>query len=325
MTTIQAVTIGQHESISLVGTNGHIAARQPFVARDIDLDISGTPDFSSVRQTSSGSLVGNAVTDGVRRLFTYRRVGKFPLILVVGVAVEDIFAPWRTEIIGISAALLVLSSVTMALSLLVRRELQLRSVVERRLAGSARTLAAMAQTDGLTGLANRRWFDSVLDSEWRRARREGTAVSLLMRDVDWFKGFNDEYGHQAGDAALQAVATCIGYSAIRPGDLGARYGGEEFAVILPSTNREGAQVIGGRLREAVAKCSLPHSHSPAHVLTISVGVATMRPSPATTELSATLLRRADSALYEAKKRGRNRVEVSPAVEAATALSAQPAL
>ncbi len=319
------LNVGQHGSISLVGSEGHIAVRQPFAARDIDLDISGTSDFTQIRHTTGGSLVGNAVADGVKRLFTYRHVDEFPLILVVGVAVEDIFAPWRTEVFGITAALLVLSSVTMTLSLLVRRELRLRSAVEQKLAGSARTLAAMAQTDGLTGLANRRWFDSVLDSEWRRARRDGTEVSLLMLDVDLFKCFNDEYGHQAGDAALQAVATCIGYSAIRPGDLGARYGGEEFAVILPNTGREGAELIGERLREAVAKRSLPHPRSPAHVLTISVGVATMNPCRASTELSAKLLRKAGQALHEAKKRGRNRIEVSQAAERAIAAApaAQP--
>ncbi len=303
----QELYVGRRGSISLVSADGHIAARYPFVAKDIDMDVSESANFDLSRRAKVGSFVRNAYTDGVRRLFAYRHVGDYPFIVFVGVAVDDIFQAWRAKTMIITVALLVLSAVTMALSLLVRRELILRSAAEARLAESARVLAGMAQTDGLTGLANRRRFDQALETEYRRGKRDDWQVSLLIVDVDFFKGFNDEYGHQAGDAALRSVADCISRSALRPADLGARYGGEEFAVILPSTDRQGAELIGQRLREAVASLAIPHCKSPHGVLTLSVGVATTHPLRLPAKLPADLIREADLALYHAKALGRNRV------------------
>ncbi len=302
--------VGPHGLLSLIRSDGHIVAHYPLKSQDIDKDISRNPNFNLSRDSNVGSYVRNAYTDGIRRLFAYHHVGDYPLIVFVGVAVDDIFLPWRTETLVISMALLVLSGITMALSLLVRRELTLRSAAEAQLAESASVLAAMAQTDGLTGLANRRQFDYVLETECRRAGRDDWQVSLLIFDVDFFKLFNDEYGHQAGDAALRAVAACISRSALRPGDLGARYGGEEFAVILPSTDRQGAELIGQRLREAVADLKIPHIKSPHYTVTLSVGVATMHPFRTPNDLPSSLVREADLAMYQAKKLGRNRVVCS---------------
>ena len=155
----------------------------------------------------------------------------------------------------------------------------------------------ISRTDALTGVGNRAAFDERLREELYRARRYGTPLSLLLVDVDGFKDFNDTFGHQAGDAALRAVATAL--RCTRPSDFLARYGGEEFAVVLPATQREGAVVLAERMRQAVADaCVAPRS------VTVSVGIGMLGPGDQDGEA---LTRAADQALYAAKHAGRNRV------------------
>ncbi|KAF1687151.1 GGDEF domain-containing protein [Pseudoxanthomonas broegbernensis] len=165
-------------------------------------------------------------------------------------------------------------------------------------------LDALARLDGLTGVANRRQFDQVLRSEWSRARRDGRGMALILADVDHFKGFNDRYGHQAGDRCLQEVALALAACAMRGADLVARYGGEEFAVVVPSPSREGVLEVAERMRATVERMRLPGLAPPA-VVTVSLGVglidAVDRSEP------DALLAAADAALYDAKRQGRNRV------------------
>jgi diguanylate cyclase (GGDEF)-like protein len=159
------------------------------------------------------------------------------------------------------------------------------------------TLHRISTIDGLTGAANRRHFDDMFGLEWRRAARSRKPLSLLMIDIDNFKSYNDRFGHQAGDDALRAVADVLRSSVHRAADLVARYGGEEFAVLLPETDAEHARQMAERLREQVEQdCAA----------TISVGVATSQPSRDAGDTEE-LIRRADAALYEAKRAGRNRV------------------
>ncbi len=174
-------------------------------------------------------------------------------------------------------------------------------------------LQSLTNLDPLTGVSNRRHFDSVLANEFRRARREGDPISLVMVDIDGFKPYNDEYGHQRGDEALQKVVGAIETNAQRPLDLVTRYGGEEFAVILPSTNEGAARVVAERMRTTIESNDIPHALSPTGSrLTASLGVAGMVPNRHSS--LEDLVRRADGALYRAKERGRNRVEcATPAV------------
>lgn len=161
-------------------------------------------------------------------------------------------------------------------------------------------------TDELTGIANRRSFDGVLTREWARASRTRQPVSLVMSDLDWFKRFNDAFGHVAGDQALRRVAHALRDALRRPGDSIARYGGEEFAVVLPDTDSEGALHVAESLRQAVSDLDLtlgPEVGSGA--LTLSLGVATVTPQIG--DDPASLIATADRALYQAKARGRNRV------------------
>ncbi len=166
-------------------------------------------------------------------------------------------------------------------------------------------LQRLATRDGLTSVANRRAFDSTLDTEWRRASRESRALSLLMIDVDYFKRFNDTYGHQGGDDCLRRVAAAMSGVIKRASDSLARYGGEEFAILLPATEPEGALLLAERIRAAVEAIALPHAGSDiARHVTVSIGVASMRSTEGS--LPAQLVAAADAALYRAKHEGRNR-------------------
>lgn len=176
-----------------------------------------------------------------------------------------------------------------------------------RLKQQADLLESLSLIDALTDIPNRRRFDEALVSEWKRAIRDATPLSLLMIDIDHFKQYNDYYGHGAGDVCLQMVAAELAKGVVRPGDLVARYGGEEFVVILPETNRESALQIAERLRERIEKKALPHVYPSAEsVVTISVGVSTQDNIPEYF-LPNILNDAADNALYRAKESGRNRV------------------
>jgi diguanylate cyclase (GGDEF)-like protein len=166
-------------------------------------------------------------------------------------------------------------------------------------------LQRLATRDGLTSVANRRSFDDTLNMEWRRASRDSRSLSLLMIDVDYFKRYNDTYGHQGGDDCLRRVAAAMTGVVKRASDSVARYGGEEFAILMPATEPEGARIVAKRILRAVEALGLPHTGSDvADHVTVSIGVASMLSN--SSELPAQLIAAADAALYRAKHEGRNR-------------------
>jgi len=166
-------------------------------------------------------------------------------------------------------------------------------------------LDRLSLTDGLTGIPNRRFFDQRLAKEWQRAQREHSPLTLLMLDIDYFKPYNDHYGHLRGDHCLQQIANAIDQFCQRPADVRARYGGEEFALILPNT--EGAAQQAERIRAAIAALAIPHASSPiADHVTASIGYCTL--VPRSEQHPDILIGGADSALYRAKAAGRNRAE-----------------
>lgn len=179
---------------------------------------------------------------------------------------------------------------------------------ERKLRELAVELESQTLVDGLTGIANRRRFDQHLDDEFRRAKRNASPVSLIMIDVDYFKNYNDNYGHQQGDECLARISDTLSRTLNRSRDLVARYGGEEFVAVLPDTNEDGALRVAEAMRAEVEALMLEHVYSGIgrHV-TISVGVSTIIPGQATK--TASLLHAADRALYQAKRSGRNCVVV----------------
>lgn len=170
----------------------------------------------------------------------------------------------------------------------------------------AQSLLAISTLDGLTGIPNRRHFDSVIAKEWNRATRAGTPVSLIMCDIDYFKTYNDNYGHQKGDNCLIQIATLLQDHARRDGDLAARYGGEEFVIVLPATSLDSARDMAEQMRIAIENLSIPHRYSDTNnIVTASFGVSTMVPQRE--QQPRVLIARADKALYAAKQAGRNRV------------------
>lgn len=170
-------------------------------------------------------------------------------------------------------------------------------------------LSALALTDSLTELPNRRAFDETLDREWKRTLREGSQISLLLLDLDHFKEFNDQYGHQVGDDCLRAVAGAV-RGAVRATDIPARYGGEEIAVILPSTNTPGATEVAEKVRLAVESLQIVHEANPEgrYWVTASIGIATaLSRQGGAMRMPENLLLAADNALYKSKREGRNQV------------------
>jgi diguanylate cyclase (GGDEF)-like protein/PAS domain S-box-containing protein len=177
--------------------------------------------------------------------------------------------------------------------------------------GLERKLELLATQDALTGLANRRAFDEKLQDEWARCKRDGTPLSLLLIDVDHFKRYNDQYGHQAGDVCLRSVARIIASQAQRPADLAARYGGEEFALLLPDTDARSCERVGENIRQALHSLELAHAANPAsNIVTASLGGATGWPTTESPADHTSVISAADNALYAAKHSGRDRLIMS---------------
>ena len=185
------------------------------------------------------------------------------------------------------------------------RNISVRKQTEQKLQEAYNTVEVLAITDGLTGLANRRRFDKCLANEWRRGMRDCQPLSMLMIDVDYFKLYNDTYGHMRGDSCLKQIAEACRDVVARPGDLVARFGGEEFAIILPNTSNEGAMQVANEVCLVLRSRKLPYDSNLPGIVTISVGCATM--IPVMGKHATDLIEMADQALYRAKRNGRNQV------------------
>ncbi len=298
----EQIDVGADGAITLAMDDQTIVVRKPhgMAGRKI-----GTfAVFSGpLRYESAGSYVKKSSIDGIVKLTAFRRLGRYPLIVLVSLAQHEYLAQWRRHAIpmGIMLSVIVLMTVTLAF------------VVSAQIARRRRTeddMAALALIDGLTGLANRRQFDLVLERECRRAARDRAPLGLLMIDVDDFKAFNDLYGHLAGDDALSAIARTIAGGIARGSDLAARYGGEEFAVILPANDGPSAVVVAERVRQAVLALEVEHTGSAAGVATVSIGAASFK--PVSFDRPIALVEAADAALYAAKRSGRNAIVLAAA-------------
>ena len=298
------LNIGQHGTITLLRSDGRIIYRTPFHREDIDVDLAAkSTNYPRFAASESGQYVAIASLDNIERLFTFRHLGNLPLVLTVSLSTDEILEPWRQKAMVIGTAMLLLCTSSVASSLLFRREMVRRARSERALASANEQLSVQASTDGLTGLMNRRAFDDEFDRAFRIAIRQGSSISILMIDADYFKAYNDTYGHVAGDNVLRALAGCLRANLRRPADRAARYGGEEFVAILPETDKAAALKLGDTLRLVVKQLQIEHSASTIGTLSISVGVSTA--APLIGDLPATLLKAADISLYAAKEAGRD--------------------
>ncbi|MGB0127560.1 MAG: diguanylate cyclase [Rhodocyclaceae bacterium] len=260
----------------------------------LDVVLPETDGFSVAQQIRS--LESNG--DWTPIIFLTVRANDEDLARGIGVGGDDYLMKPVSEIVLGAKLRAMLRIVDMRRSLL---------TVSRRLDRANRELRRLSAQDSLTGIANRRYFDETFGREWRRAARNRKAISLVMCDVDYFKQYNDVYGHQAGDECLIQVAQCLAKQARRPGDSVMRYGGEEFAVLLPETDGRGASVLAEKIRAAVEALAIAHAGSEVgKVVTVSAGVASAVPGVAA-EKQSDLLQWTDAALYEAKRLGRNQV------------------
>ena len=304
-TLFEKLQLGEKGTITLLRTDGRILMRYPFNPADVDRDVSNGPTFPRLLAAAAGHYVARAGIDGVDRLYSFRRVGNLPLILTVNLSTEEIFAPWRRKALVIGPVLVLLCACAIASSLLFRREVMRRARTEVALAEAAEKLTVIAATDGLTGLANRRTFDAEFDRAFRRAVRAGTSLAVMMLDADWFKRYNDTYGHPAGDQVLRSIAACLSQRLRRPDDLTARYGGEEFIALLPETDLEATRCLADHVRFEIERLAIEHTGSTFGVVTVSIGIAVVAPFLGFD--SGELIQAADRALYDAKRDGRNRV------------------
>ena len=299
------LTLGEDGVISLYSDDGVTYMRVPYSASVIGREISNRPNFQRLKAMLSendGNFFARSTADGVTRLYTFRRIPDAPLVVLLGRAERLIFKNWYDTLNSVLLLLLIFAALAGLLLLLVRGELRKRIASEKQLESQARG-------DGLTGLLNRRALDEVLLTAWQRSKRSPTTgFSLLFIDVDYFKLYNDTYGHEMGDTVLQAVATVLRENLQRQNDCAGRYGGEEFIVLLEQTDEQGALLMAQRLCEAIYSQRIAHSASPLQAISISIGVATLdREKHQRVE---DVLNAADNALYLAKREGRNRVCVA---------------
>lgn len=298
--------IGGDGSILIAMNDGTLIYRRARISGSTGVNMSGGHLFQSdLRRSPVGLGASISLLDGVDRVYAYRALDHFPLVVSVSMSRREVLAEWgrKAVTVGSLVALLVLALGLVGGGLVAR--MRKRMDAARSIARENRELFRLANRDGLTGISNRRQFDQALQVEFHRAATVGTPLALVMIDVDFFKAYNDRYGHQAGDVCLKAVSDVLRRFKVRAGDTVARYGGEEFAVLLPHTDLGGARLVAERIRQAVYEQGLVHADNPSGVVTVSVGVHSL--VPAETDLPEGLLEMADGALYRAKSGGRNRV------------------
>jgi diguanylate cyclase (GGDEF)-like protein len=304
--------IGRSGVIFLANDEGTLLVRHPFVESVLGSSIAKSRIFDAYRMKGPiATVMVPSMIDQKVRLYSYRQLEKYPLLIAVGIGKEEIFAPWREKtfrLVVICGLLLMLLSLFGAYLI---RQINKRQTSESELQHAKLELESLnseleklASEDGLTGLFNRRKFDTTLKQEYIRAIRNRTSLALIMIDVDKFKQFNDIYGHPAGDDCLTRIGNALKNLPSRSSDLVARYGGEEMVILLPKTDIDGAERIAKRARVLIESLVIPHSGNRQGVVTISAGVAAHRPTLGDPNPIA-LVKAADEALYSAKARGRN--------------------
>ncbi|WP_439394809.1 sensor domain-containing diguanylate cyclase [Bradyrhizobium sp. PMVTL-01] len=291
----ERLSLDPEDTITVLNHDRTIMMRRPFDLDVIGRNLNDRQSWKADNLRAGASYAGQGPVDTTPRLYV-RSNGEGPLFVVAGKPLSAVFKLWRKEAYRIGAVVLALIVFMLASSLVLAREIGRRAEAERK-------LEELATTDALTGLKNRRKFDTVIDVEWRRAMRQKTPVALLMIDADHFKAYNDTCGHQAGDQVLVGIAICISDSVRRAGDCAARYGGEEFAVLLPDTPATEAFKIAETIRLKVQGWSDDQATS-----TVSCGIASLVPTAGMDW--AVLVAAADKALYAAKAGGRNQSVVA---------------
>jgi len=306
--------LGEAGIVNLARTDGVQLVRYPFSPDLIAVNVGNGPVAKAIQAGSTrGVLVFDSPVDGEKRMVGYAASGRYPIRLSVGITESYAFASWRRGFFLTILAAATALGVILYLGLRTMRGIEQRAndeILLRADHGSLKTvnteLQILATEDGLTGLANRRFFDQTFAKSFEQAKSNQTPIALLLLDIDHFKKYNDTYGHPAGDECLRRVAALVRNALGRPTDLAARYGGEEMAVILPGTDLQGAALIAEEIRRAVEAAMIESRAVELGRVTVSVGVAGYIPSTQA-QVCDELLLLTDKALYKAKQDGRNRV------------------
>ncbi|MCP2071515.1 UNVERIFIED_ORG: diguanylate cyclase (GGDEF)-like protein [Pseudomonas lini] len=287
-------------------SNGTLLARRPFDEAKIGRSLAQEPIFQHESQSmTSGNVTIRSAVDGVLRLYDHQHLQAYPLVVTAAMSEEAILAGWHDRAFK---SILIVALVVLGICLfgwVFLRQVRNSERIEADLRKAQEALELIATHDSLTGLANRRLFERALDIEFGRGARQRSPLSLVMVDIDFFKRYNDTYGHVAGDHCLAEVAKVLKSCCHRKADLAVRYGGEEFAVLLPDTNLHGAMALAEQIRQRVIDTHITHSGSPIGYLTVSLGCYAFVPS--SLDSIEVFIQRADAALYQAKHGGRNRV------------------
>jgi len=310
--------LGKTGAMLLALADGTLVTRRPYVASAIGSDVKNGPVFTLMREFGDrGTGLRVANLDHVERQYSFRKSQLAPLVVAAALSKDDIFATWWAETYRECAALALMLGILFFIGYRLFRQILIREGMEGELRQmhmaleqSVTELDRLARTDGLTGLSNRRCLGERVDTELARASRQHATLALIMIDIDFFKKYNDTYGHLAGDDCLKLVSAAIEEATLRPGDLAARYGGEEFSMLLPNTDLEGGMAVARRICAAVVALQEAHRASEFGIVTISAGVYACVPD--TSVDAATLFAHADQALYAAKRAGRNQAVGSAA-------------
>lgn len=304
----KSFSIDDDGSIFLALTDGTLLARRPFVESQIGQSLAKGEIFGKhLEGAISGNAIIESVLDGKIRLHGFRQLEAYPLVVSAASSRDSILKAWYATAFQSS---FIVALVVLGVGLfgwVFVRQVRLGEQVEADLRKAQEALKLIATHDSLTGLGNRRLFEQALDIEFGRGIRQPNSLSLIMLDIDYFKRYNDAYGHVAGDHCLAQVAQAVKDCCLRKADLAVRYGGEEFAVLLPDTDIQGAVLVAEQIRNSVMARNISHSGSPNGFVTVSLGCYSFIP----TRLDSieVFIERADAALYKAKHSGRNRSEV----------------
>ncbi|TBU81024.1 hypothetical protein DNK06_07860 [Pseudomonas daroniae] len=311
----RTIDLGSEGVISLVKRDGTILARSQVMTQGFALNVAKSPVLHMVNDegVTRGSMVLTAMLDGIRRIYGFDSSAEYPILVAAAVSEEQAMQSWKNrarQTWGLSSIVLLL---LVSMAWLIWRALVRQGLMEASLKGMHRDLAEanhaleiIAGEDALTGLATRRRLDEALQAAFSSAPAQDQPLSFVLVDVDYFKRFNDQYGHPAGDEALKQVAAVLKRHAKRSVDTTARYGGEEMALVLPGAESTPALVVAERIRADVEALAIANEGSPYGKLTLSIGVASCVPGR-DMPTPAALVAAADVALYAAKGAGRNRV------------------
>lgn len=308
------LNIGERGALAVALENGTLLMGRPHYDA-IGKNVSESEAFS-LRRVPPRAVHAHGLEGGT--LYSFRRVAGYPLLVTLTRSSDHVLAAWweSAYLSTAGAALLLLLQLWMGIRLYGQIALRDRLEKERRilqklLVKKSRSLRHQALKDGLTGIANRRQLDTRLARDFHRAINDGTSLAMVILDVDFFKKYNDQHGHPAGDECLKFIAHCVNGGRRRSQDLAARMGGEEFAILLPNTGLRGAIAVAEMIRKTVASTRLTHIDGFPHSVTVSCGVHALIPTAGM--MPQELVDSADRALYLAKTSGRNRVRAEGSV------------